>query len=77
MLYIFVRAVCIGVMLQLTKELDVLTASLLGPVILSLAWLLWRLWSFTVLPYLRPEEPQDLPYLIPCNAIPTAFFFSG
>ena len=31
------------------------------------AWLCWRLWRFTVLPAFRPDDPKELPYLIPCK----------
>lgn len=30
-------------------------------------WAVWRLWRFTILPRLRPNEPPYLPYLIPCK----------
>ena len=30
--------------------------------------LLWRLWKYTVLPFLKPEEPKRLPYWIPCES---------
>lgn len=26
---------------------------------------IWRIWKFTVCPYLQPEEPKELPYWIP------------
>lgn len=29
--------------------------------------LLWRLWMFTILPILRPNDPKELPYWIPCE----------
>lgn len=35
--------------------------------IVSACLLLWRLWVFTVLPVLRPDEPKELPYWIPCK----------
>ena len=28
-------------------------------------WLMWRLWTFTILPLSRPREPKELPYWIP------------
>lgn len=34
---------------------------------ISAILLLWRLWVFTVLPALRPDEPKELPYWIPCK----------
>ena len=32
---------------------------------LALWWVVWRIWKFTVLPRLRPNEPRSLPYCIP------------
>ncbi len=29
--------------------------------------LLWRLWRFTLLPAIRPDEPKELPYWLPCR----------
>ena len=29
------------------------------------SYTLWRLWSFTIKPILRPDEPKPLPYNIP------------
>jgi len=31
--------------------------------------LLWRLWTFAILPVLRPNEPKRLPYWIRCKPI--------
>lgn len=25
----------------------------------------WRIWQFSVVPWLRPKEPKELPYLVP------------
>lgn len=38
-------------------------------VILALALMLgtWRIWKFTILPAIRPLEPKELPYWIPCE----------
>lgn len=33
----------------------------------SLCVLVWRLWTFTIRPYLRPQDPKELPYWIPCK----------
>ncbi len=30
--------------------------------------LLWRLWRFTALPAMRPDEPKELPYWVPCTS---------
>lgn len=27
----------------------------------------WRLWKFTVNPFLRPNDPKELPYWVPCE----------
>ncbi len=27
--------------------------------------LLWRIWTFTILPILHPDEPKELPYWTP------------
>lgn len=35
--------------------------------VLAAAWLCWRIWKFTIIPALRPDEPKELPYLIPCQ----------
>lgn len=31
-------------------------------------WISWRVWRFTILPLLRPKDPVELPYWIPCKA---------
>ena len=31
-----------------------------------MALLLWRLWKFTFVPALYPDDPIDLPYWTPC-----------
>jgi hypothetical protein len=35
--------------------------------VLIMALLLWRLWTFTILPWLSPKEPKEVPYWIPCK----------
>lgn len=44
-------------------------ASSLLNVILALALTLgtWRIWKFSILPAIRPLEPKELPYWIPCE----------
>ena len=34
---------------------------------LAILLLLWRLWRFTVVPFLQPLEPKEIPYWIPCK----------
>jgi hypothetical protein len=34
---------------------------------LILALILWRLWRFTVSPFLHPERPKEFPYWVPCK----------
>jgi hypothetical protein len=31
------------------------------------AWACWWLWRFMIIPRLRPDDPRELPYLIPCG----------
>ena len=62
MLYGTAKIVLDGVSKRSTLEL-----LLLGLVAFSgVCLLLWRLWAFTIVPLLRPDEPRDLPYWIPC-----------
>lgn len=30
-------------------------------------WTIWRFWKFTIYPKLHPDEPLELPYLVPCK----------
>ena len=32
---------------------------------LAVGLLLWRVWTFTLLPLLRPDDPKEVPYWIP------------
>ena len=41
---------------------------------LSLAVLLWRVWSFNVRPRLHPDEPKDIPYWTPVLGHVVSFF---
>ena len=45
---------------QLSYAFSILSA-------ISASVLIWRLWAFTVLPALRPNEPKEVPYWIPCK----------
>ncbi|KAF2464462.1 cytochrome P450 [Lindgomyces ingoldianus] len=47
---------------------------LLTPAVGCVLLLLWRIWRFTVLPVLRPNEPKELPYWIPVFGHTIAFF---
>ena len=38
---------------------------------------LWRLWTFTILPRLYPEDPKVLPYRFPRMSIPYSLFLRG
>ena len=40
----------------------------LYPTIPLAALLAWRLWTFTIRPALKPEEPPFLPYWVPCKS---------
>jgi hypothetical protein len=37
----------------------------------GLAWLVWRLWIFTVVPRLYPHDPKVLPYWLPSKQFPS------
>ncbi|KIM95614.1 hypothetical protein OIDMADRAFT_205961 [Oidiodendron maius Zn] len=41
---------------------------------LILALILWRLWRFTVSPFLHPERPKEFPYWVPLLGHGRAFF---
>ncbi|PQE02868.1 cytochrome P450 protein [Rutstroemia sp. NJR-2017a BBW] len=46
-----------------------LSSAFLVAAILATWLVLWRVWRFTVRPYLRPQDPKELPYWIPCHAL--------
>ena len=46
-------------------------------ILLTGSLLLWRLWRFTILPLLEPNQPKRLPYWIPCEISSSLTFFSG
>lgn len=33
-----------------------------------IAYVLWRLWRFSVRPFFIPHSPRDIPYMIPCES---------
>ncbi|KAF2794797.1 putative cytochrome p450 [Melanomma pulvis-pyrius CBS 109.77] len=43
-------------------------------VFIGLCWAIWRCWRFTLYPMLHPDEPKELPYLIPNVGHGRAFF---
>jgi hypothetical protein len=38
------------------------------------AWLSWRIWRFTIRPWLEPRQPNELPYIIPWIGSAVSFF---
>ena len=44
-----------------------LSPAALALLVLSLAWLSWYIWNFTIVPLLKPDEPRYLPYWVPCE----------
>lgn len=44
---------------------DVASVTVTVAVVVLVGLLLWRLWTFSILPALRPNEPKELPYWIP------------
>ncbi|KAI0506259.1 putative cytochrome p450 [Xylaria bambusicola] len=42
--------------------------------LLLISWVLWRTWRFTIYPKLHPDEPKELPYVIPILGHGIAFF---
>lgn len=49
---------------QKQASVSVLLASI------GLWWAVWRFWRFTLYPMLHPDEPKELPYLIPSKYLP-------
>ena len=37
-------------------------------------WLSWRIWRFTIRPWLEPRQPKELPYIIPWIGSAISFF---
>lgn len=62
------RAVVEQLTLLLKQEtLRPLLVPLLIVVLSTFFLLLWRLWTFTILPTLRSDEPKELPHWFPCK----------
>lgn len=36
--------------------------------LLLISWVGWRVWRFTITPFLRPNKVKELPYWIPCKS---------
>jgi len=47
--------------------------AVIGTMLASM-WLMWRIWSFTIVPLLWPDDPKELPYLTPWLGHSIAFF---
>ena len=43
---------------------------ILAILFLTLVWLIWRMWTFSIHPRLHPDEPKKLPYMVPCMPSP-------
>jgi hypothetical protein len=53
-----------------------IVSSVVATVALMSVWFLWRLWRFTALPWMHPDDPEELPYWIPSRLFKgTSFFF--
>jgi hypothetical protein len=62
-------SVAAGIPIKMAWLSGFVTANYLHSVFLiSLILLLsWRIWRFTMLPVLRPDDPKEVPYWIPCG----------
>ena len=59
---------------RLNSSVDLQDSGVFSPVLVSaliivLPLLLWRIWTFTILPVLHPDEPKQIPYWVPSRAI--------
>ena len=41
-----------------------------------ISWITWRVWRFTILPALKPNNPKEIPYLVPVVGHALAFYKS-
>lgn len=55
------------VLLALSELDDHLSISLMIFTVATALLLLWRLWRFTIEPMMKPTEPKELPYWLPCK----------
>lgn len=44
------------------------------PISCFVIWLSWRIWRFTIRPWLEPRQPKELPYIIPWVGSAISFF---
>lgn len=51
--------------LFMLPRLSVSVTTIVIVLLLIFLLLAWRFWTFTVLPFIRPQEPRELPYWIP------------
>lgn len=56
------------VLIQYTMN-NIYTKLVVGFILVLGSLALWRFWRFTISPLLRPFEPLELPYWIPCKSI--------
>lgn len=42
----------------------------------SVSWITWRVWRFTIVPALKPNNPKEIPYLVPVVGHALAFYKS-
>lgn len=42
------------------------TPLMISAIVLGL-FFVWRVWRFTIEPMMKPSEPRELPYWIPCE----------
>ena len=54
------------IFLRLTREFMVLYPSVSALLALLSIWFCWWIWRFKIMARLRPNDPKEIPYLIPC-----------
>lgn len=55
------------VLLAFSELFERLPASLIVLALATALLHLWRLWRFTIEPMMKPTEPKELPYWLPCE----------
>lgn len=56
--------------------LKLTSARLSVPTLLCVSWITWRIWRFIILPRFQPNNPKEIPYLVPVIGHALAFFKS-